>query len=490
MGTAQVFSFVRRRAPRDWSAQDVAEFYRVEAALIKAGLRVSSARGLTDEGDPWFVFCRDDEEIIVHFARIDGRYVISAPAYCGNASGHDFRALVRDTIERHPVLRAKSTDENLLLHPAGLLIMLVATAFLKAGSAAAATPTHGASGAADAAGDAKPRGTAVPTAAPVTVTIDATQQALLLSALSALILAPVSVDTITIMPSAEHPTPDVQDQPLTSLTESMRSDRANDAPVVGSSGVSPTTEAQSVSVRAVEASLNTHSPAAAFGDTLTHGPGKPDAAHMLPPPDAPSFPAVAAPADAAANSAVSAQVVALAGLSNIPHADKVMLQSLGVADAVAYAPVPPATLAIVIHAEAHTTAVNTHGGSASPTDVAAAPTQAAAHVTTTADASELTKAAPSAPVVAVAPGSAAPPVSPALTAAPDISAVMSIVQHFQTAEVQPTVMLSEHGAIFYDAYAVNTQYSAVKSVTYDFGDGFSISLVGLPTELTHAGAHV
>ena len=97
MKTAQVFSFGRRRVAPDWSAQDIAEFYRVEAILVQSGLRITSTRGLTDEGDPWFVFCRaDDDEVIIHFARIDGRYVISSPAYCGNAAGYDFRALVRD----------------------------------------------------------------------------------------------------------------------------------------------------------------------------------------------------------------------------------------------------------------------------------------------------------------------------------------------------------------------------------------------------------
>jgi len=83
----------RRRAPRDWTAQELAEFYRVESILIQAGLWVVSARGLSDEGEPWFVFCRaDDDEVIIHFARIDGRYVICAPAYGENATGHDFRA--------------------------------------------------------------------------------------------------------------------------------------------------------------------------------------------------------------------------------------------------------------------------------------------------------------------------------------------------------------------------------------------------------------
>ncbi len=57
--TAKVLPFLRRRAElRDWSAQELAEFYRVESVLIQAGLRVTSARGLTDEGEPWFVFCR------------------------------------------------------------------------------------------------------------------------------------------------------------------------------------------------------------------------------------------------------------------------------------------------------------------------------------------------------------------------------------------------------------------------------------------------
>src|ERR1700679_2865790 len=101
--TAQVFSFLRRGpAPRDWTSPELAEFYRVESFLIQAGLWVVSARGLSDEGEPWFVFCRaDDDEVIIHFARIDGRYVICAPAYGENAAGHDFRALVKGLIERN-----------------------------------------------------------------------------------------------------------------------------------------------------------------------------------------------------------------------------------------------------------------------------------------------------------------------------------------------------------------------------------------------------
>jgi hypothetical protein len=86
---------------------------------------------------------------------------------------------------------------------------------------------------------------------------------------------------------------------------------------------------------------------------------------------------------------------------------------------------------------------------------------------------------------------AAPAVSvPAPAAGPDIAAVLAIVHQFQAVEVIPAVVLSAQGAIFYDAYEVTANYNLVKSVTYDFADGFSISLVGIPAELTHAGAHV
>ena len=65
----QVLSFFQASERGDWNQRELAEFYRVEDALTKSGVGISTDRGLTDEGDPWFVFLRqDDEEVIVHFA--------------------------------------------------------------------------------------------------------------------------------------------------------------------------------------------------------------------------------------------------------------------------------------------------------------------------------------------------------------------------------------------------------------------------------------
>jgi hypothetical protein len=146
---AQVVSFLNwshRAAPQpvaDWSQQELAEFYRVESALIRAGLSIETDRGLSDEGDPWFVFLRaEDGEVVVHFARVDGEYLIAGPAYEKVARGYDFNALVRAMIARHPLVQPNERGGNILLHPAAILVAIVGTAFFKTGEAKAMDNDH------------------------------------------------------------------------------------------------------------------------------------------------------------------------------------------------------------------------------------------------------------------------------------------------------------------------------------------------------------
>lgn len=141
---AQVLSFFQRSpryapAPADWSQQELAEFYRVESALIRAGIRVGTDRGLSDENEPWFIFYRsDDGEVVLHFARIDGEYLIAGPAYEEIARGFDFSTLVRNMVARHPLIRRSDSGSNLSIHPAALLVAVVGTAFFKTGEVRAA----------------------------------------------------------------------------------------------------------------------------------------------------------------------------------------------------------------------------------------------------------------------------------------------------------------------------------------------------------------
>lgn len=141
---AQVISFFQRQQRpsafyADWTQQELAEFYRVESALIRAGIRVGTDRGLSDENEPWFIFYRsDDGEVVIHFARIDGEYIIAGPAYEEIARGLDFSSLVRNMVERHPLIRRQERGNNVSIHPAALLIAVVGTAFFKTGEARAA----------------------------------------------------------------------------------------------------------------------------------------------------------------------------------------------------------------------------------------------------------------------------------------------------------------------------------------------------------------
>lgn len=135
------FLFPTHRRSNDWTSHELAEFYRVEGALIQGGMRIITDRGLSDEGDPWFVFCREDSgEPVVHFARIDGQYIIASPAYEGVARGLDFKPMVRDLISRHKLAPVKTSEKsNIFMHPAALLIVLVGVAFFKTPSEAQAS---------------------------------------------------------------------------------------------------------------------------------------------------------------------------------------------------------------------------------------------------------------------------------------------------------------------------------------------------------------
>jgi len=130
----QVLSFIRACERGDWSQPELAEFYRVEDALTKCGVGISSDRGLTDEGEPWFVFFRqDNEEVIVHFARIGGEYVVASNFTEAVFRGRNFQTLVRELLDSHPYVLPKqySSRSTVFLHPAALLAALVVTGYVK-----------------------------------------------------------------------------------------------------------------------------------------------------------------------------------------------------------------------------------------------------------------------------------------------------------------------------------------------------------------------
>jgi hypothetical protein len=62
------------RCTGSWTQLELAEFRHIGSLIRKVGARAAIDYGLSDEGDPWCVICVD-ENVVAHFARIDGTYV-------------------------------------------------------------------------------------------------------------------------------------------------------------------------------------------------------------------------------------------------------------------------------------------------------------------------------------------------------------------------------------------------------------------------------
>ncbi|HWW47021.1 MAG TPA: hypothetical protein VNZ94_04190 [Xanthobacteraceae bacterium] len=126
---AHVVSFFRSKRSLDWSNEELAQLYRVENALTQLGMVVEVERGLTDEGDPWFVYCKADGDIIVHIARYDGAYLLIAPSLQIASSARSFTDLVQSFVQQFPLSVPVRTGGNVLFHPAALMTMLVAAVY-------------------------------------------------------------------------------------------------------------------------------------------------------------------------------------------------------------------------------------------------------------------------------------------------------------------------------------------------------------------------
>lgn len=124
-----VFLFNVRKGQRGWTAEETAELYRIEHALVQAGLSLQTDRGASDEGDPWFVFCRADGEVLVHVARIDAEYQLHSPALRLPLRGRVFSDLSKEFVRQLPLYAPirHSGDSKLFLHPSAVLAIVIGT---------------------------------------------------------------------------------------------------------------------------------------------------------------------------------------------------------------------------------------------------------------------------------------------------------------------------------------------------------------------------
>jgi len=165
--SASVFSFSRfetRRAEapkplsRNWSAQELAELYRVRDRLSQSGLSVCVEVGLSDEAEPWAVFVQSETgDVFVHIARIDGEMVVVNTAHDTVYRGRDFRAITDQMMQEAPLAlpRHAGGDGKVVMHPRAVFTAFVAAAVVLAEFARSIEPAHAADDAAPVLADAK-----------------------------------------------------------------------------------------------------------------------------------------------------------------------------------------------------------------------------------------------------------------------------------------------------------------------------------------------
>jgi hypothetical protein len=83
----------------NWTREELAEFDLIKASFARHGIAVETNIGLSDEGDPWFVFCDADGDVLLHTARIGGLNHRHCPEFASPMVRSRLRSFVRD----HPL---------------------------------------------------------------------------------------------------------------------------------------------------------------------------------------------------------------------------------------------------------------------------------------------------------------------------------------------------------------------------------------------------
>tara|TARA_R100000935_G_scaffold6374_1_gene13935 strand:+ start:21952 stop:23670 length:1719 start_codon:yes stop_codon:yes gene_type:complete len=135
-----------------WSNQELADLHRTQRILALAGIATQVDHGLTDEGDPWFVFMDSQNEVFVHFSRFDGAYIVTSQMQEKPIKGDSLQDLVAEFAQRvKPVTQVGRADQNVVslaersrnvvrIHPSAALAALVWSIYLMSDELIAATP--------------------------------------------------------------------------------------------------------------------------------------------------------------------------------------------------------------------------------------------------------------------------------------------------------------------------------------------------------------
>ena len=121
----------------DWTNQELADLYRAHALIQAAQPGLESDRGVSDEGDPWFVIGKSNGDVLVQICRINRTYILDSVSLPHVLSGINFNALVEDFLSTVTENREKKTGPanvvrlsrggTVCLHPSMMIAALIWT---------------------------------------------------------------------------------------------------------------------------------------------------------------------------------------------------------------------------------------------------------------------------------------------------------------------------------------------------------------------------
>lgn len=118
---------------RDWSQQEIADFYRAHRLLAENGVMIGIDRGVSDIGEPWMVFFDTaSQDVFMHVARIDGVCHLICDTLGLKLSAANIEALIagfENSVRGHLSIRAER-NSKVVLHPAARIIMSISAVFL------------------------------------------------------------------------------------------------------------------------------------------------------------------------------------------------------------------------------------------------------------------------------------------------------------------------------------------------------------------------
>jgi hypothetical protein len=125
----------------DWTNQERADLYRAHALVQAARPGLECDRGVSDEGDPWFLIGDQHGDAFIHICRIGKEYILDSVTLPHVLTGKDFKSLLDDFLLTVTNEKRKTTEPvNVIrlnrggvvcLHPSMMIAALVWTILLE-----------------------------------------------------------------------------------------------------------------------------------------------------------------------------------------------------------------------------------------------------------------------------------------------------------------------------------------------------------------------